>query len=80
MLSSHQEGALFPGSDLPILPFTRSQVFVIRKLSSMYSIIRSNFFIGMAMVRVSSGTQGRAEGSNIPRTARGSSDCCSSRG
>ncbi len=54
-----------------IFVFTLSQVFVIRKLSSIEPIIFSNFFIGMAKVRISTGTQGRADGSNIPNTARG---------
>ena len=63
-----------------IFVLTLSQVCVIRKLSSIASIIRSNFFIGMARVRISTGTQGRADGSNIPNTARGLSLFCSSRG
>jgi hypothetical protein len=54
-----------------ILDCTFSQVFVARKLSSMNQIICSNLFIGIANVKISSGTQGRAEGSNIPSTARG---------
>lgn len=56
---------------MAIFDLTVSQVFVVRKLSSIYPIIFSNFLIGMAIVRISSGTQGRADGSNIPNTALG---------
>lgn len=41
----------------------------------MYPTTFSNFFIGKAMVRTSRGTQGRADGSNMPRTTFGSSFC-----
>ena len=54
-----------------IFAFTLSHVFVTRKLCSIFAIIFSNFFMGMANVRTSTGTQGRADGSNIPSTARG---------
>ena len=63
-----------------IFAFCFSHVFVMRKLESIEVIIFSNFFIGTAKVRISTGTQGRAEGSNIPSTARGLSRFCSSRG
>lgn len=54
-------------------PFIVSQGFVMRKLSPMYPTICSNFFIGMTMLRVSTRTQGRADGLNIPGTIPGSS-------
>ncbi|MHC1630228.1 MAG: hypothetical protein ACXQTG_04685, partial [Methanoculleaceae archaeon] len=41
---------------------------VIRKLSSMYPTTFSNIFMGKARVRVSRGTQGRAEGSQRLKT------------
>jgi hypothetical protein len=47
------------------------------KLSSISATIRVNFFIGTAKVRISPATDFRADGSDIPGTARGSSPCCS---
>lgn len=44
---------------------------VIRKLSSILPTMRSNSGIGTAKLRMSAGTQGLAETSNIPRTASG---------
>ena len=51
---------------------------VIRKLSSLLCTICSNRFAGTAKVSRSSGTLGRADTSNMPRTQRGCSDCASS--
>ena len=45
-----------------IFAFCFSHVFVMRKLESIEVIIFSNFFIGTAKVRISTGTQGRADG------------------
>ena len=53
------------------------QLPVIKKLSSIQDIILSNFFMGTAKERVPFGTQGRAEGSNIPITALGLSELIS---
>lgn len=47
------------------------QVSVMRKLSSIFSIIVANLFIGTEKLRTSLGTYGRAKGSNIPMTALG---------
>ena len=44
---------------------------VIKKLSSILSIIRVNLFMGTENVRNWLGTKGLAETSNIPRTLRG---------
>jgi hypothetical protein len=60
--------------------FPVSQDFVIRKLSSIYPITFTNFFMGNAIVRISVGTQSRADGSNMPRTTLGSSFSCSGHG
>ena len=57
---------------------TRSQDSVVRKLSCISFTIRVNLAMGTANVNVSRGTQGRAETSNSPNTARGRS-CFASR-
>src|ERR1035437_3609729 len=57
-----------------ILFLTLSQDFVIKKLSSILSAIRTNFGHGIAKVSTSAGTQGRAETSNIHNTEHGRSD------
>ncbi len=44
---------------------TLFHVFVTGKLCFMFAIIFLNFFFGIAMVRILTGTQGRADGSNI---------------
>lgn len=53
---------------------TLAQDGVARKLSSIFSTIRMNLFMGTEKVRTSSGTHGRAETSNMPRTPRGRSE------
>ncbi len=54
-----------------ILLLTLAHEAVVRKLSSILSIIRWKRIIGMARVRAFKGTHGRAETSNMPRTPRG---------
>ena len=56
---------------------TFCQSLAIRKLSSMYPTMRTNFGHGIESVSTSSGTHGRAETSNIPSTARGRSESSS---
>jgi hypothetical protein len=57
-----------------ILLFTLLQEEVIRKLSGIFLIILTNLFMGTEKVRTFSGTHGRADTSNIPRTALGCSE------
>ena len=52
---------------------TFCQSLAMRKLSSIYPTMGVNLDQGMASVRVSAGTHGRAETSNIPSMARGRS-------
>jgi hypothetical protein len=54
---------------------TRSQLFVMRKLSSMLRTICSKRGSDTVNVNLSGGTAGRAEISNMPTTARGVADC-----
>ena len=63
-----------------ILCLTLPHDLVMRKLSSILSTMRTNFRQGTAKVSTSAGTQGRAETSNIPNTARGSVDLSSFKG
>lgn len=46
----------------------------------MYLTAFSNLFIGKVIVRMSRGTQGRADGSKMPSTTFGSSFCSSIHG
>ena len=62
------------------LLFYRVHDFVMRKLSSVYPITQVNFFKGNAIIRISSGTRGRAEGSKMPSITLGFSFCFSSHG
>ena len=57
-----------------ILLFTLLQESVIRKLSFMFPTMRMNLLIGIEKVRTFSGTHGRADTSNIPKTHLGCSD------
>ena len=50
---------------------TLAQEGVTRKLSSMFSTIRTNLFMGAEKARTFPGIHGRAETSNMPRTPRG---------
>jgi len=60
--------------------WTGAQDFAVRKLSSMSLTMAANFPIGTAKVSSVFFMNGRAEMSNIPRTARGRSALCSSIG
>jgi len=59
---------------------TAFQDFVMRKLSSMLPTMEVNLFIGRAKLNVEPGTKGRAETSNMPRTALGREDSLSMKG
>jgi hypothetical protein len=56
-----------PGGDILII--TLLQDSVTRKLSSISDTMRRNFGHGMASVNSPGGTHGRADTSNMPKTA-----------
>ena len=72
---SRADSDLIQRSPQPIRCRTFFHDGVIRKLSGMFSIMVENFPIGTEKLSVSRGTYGRAETSNIPRTARGRAAC-----